>query len=111
MKTSRFLGIVFLSIVSGCVGPALCQSLTGSISGTVTDQNHSGVLGATVSGKNTETGFVRSAVTNSSGLYRLTDLPPGPYEITIEAASFKQYRQRGITLDAGQPAILAPVLR
>jgi hypothetical protein len=89
MKTSRVLRIVFLSIVLGCVGPAFSQSLTGSISGTVTDQNNAVVLGAAVFGKNTETGFVRSAVTNSSGLYRLTDIPAGPYEITIEAASFR----------------------
>ena len=110
MKTSRVFRIVFLSIVLGCVGPAFSQSLTGSISGTVTDQNNAVVLGATVFGKNTATGFVRSAVTNSSGLYRLTDIPPGPYEITIAAAGFKKFGQRGITIDVGQSAIIDAVL-
>jgi hypothetical protein len=112
MKTSRVLRIVFLSIVLGCVGPAFSQSSTGSISGTVTDQNNAVVvvLGATVFGKNTETGFVRSAVTNSSGLYRLTDIPSGPYEITIEAASFRKVERGGITLDVGQNAIIDAVL-
>ena len=100
MKTSRVLRIVFLSIVLGCVGPAFSQSSTGSISGTVTDQNNAVVLGATVFGKNTETGFVRSAVTNSSGLYRLTDIPSGPYEITIEAASFRKVLQPGMIVDS-----------
>src|SRR5256884_1517416 len=111
MKTSRVLRIVFLSIVLGCVGPAFSQSSTGSISGTVTDQNNAVVLGATVFGKNTETGFVRSAVTNSSGLYRLTDIPPGPYEITIEAAGFKKHLQPGITIDVGQDATIDAVLQ
>src|SRR6266850_5774992 len=111
MKTSRVLRMVFLSIVLGCVGPAFSQSSTGSISGTVTDQNNAVVLGATVFGKNTETGFVRSAVTNSSGLYRLTDIPSGPYEKTIEAASFKKYERGGITLDVGQIAIIDAVLQ
>jgi len=111
MKTSRVFRIVFLSIVLGCVGPAFSQSLTGSISGTVTDQNNAVVLGAAVFGKNTETGFVRSAVTNSSGLYRLTDIPPGPYEITIEAASFRKLERGGITLDVGQNAIIDVVLQ
>lgn len=110
MKTSRVLRIVFLSIVLGCVGPAFSQSSTGSISGTVTDQNNAVVLGATVFGKNTETGFVRSAVTNSSGLYRLTDIPSGPYEITIEAASFRKVERGGITLDVGQNAIIDAVM-
>src|SRR5882724_3494449 len=95
MKTSRVLRIVFLSIVLGCVGPAFSQSSTGSISGTITDQNNAVVPGATVFGKNTATGFVRPAVTNSSGLYRLSDIPPGPYEITI---------------DVGQSAIIDAVL-
>jgi Carboxypeptidase regulatory-like domain/TonB-dependent Receptor Plug Domain len=111
MKTSRVLRIVFLSIVLGCVGPAFSQSLTGSISGTVTDQNNAVVLGAAVLGKNTETGFVRSAVTNSSGLYRLTDIPSGAYEITIEAASFRKLERGGITLDVGQIAIIDAVLQ
>src|SRR5215831_2053973 len=104
MKTSRVLRVVFLSILLGSIGPAFSQTSTGSISGTVTDQNHAVVVGATIFGKNTQTGFVRSVVTNSSGLYRLTDIPPGPYEITIEAAGFKTFGRTGITLDVGQNA-------
>src|SRR6266513_1315440 len=111
MRTSWVMRIVFLSIMLGCVGPAFSQSSTGSISGTVTDQNNAVVLGAKVFGKNTETGFVRSAVTNSSGLYRLTDIPSGPYEITIEAASFKKFGRKGITMDVGQHATIDVVLQ
>ena len=110
MKNSRVLRIVFLSIMLGCVGPAFSQSSTGSITGTVTDQNNAVVLGATVFGRNTATGLVRSTVTNSSGLYRLTDIPSGPYEITIEAASFKKFGRKGITIDVGQNVIVDAVL-
>jgi type 1 fimbria pilin len=110
MKTSRVWRIIFLSSVLGCVGPAFSQSSTGSISGTVTDQNHAVVLGATVIGKNTETGLARSAVTNSSGLYRLPDIPSGRYEITIEAASCKKFGRKGITVDVGQDATVDAVL-
>src|SRR5262245_65559615 len=102
MRTYGVLWIVLLSTALGCVGPAFSQSSTGSISGTVTDQNNAVVVGATVLGRNTETGFERPAVTNSSGLYRLRDLPPGPYEITIEAAGFKKFDRKGITMDVGQ---------
>src|SRR5262249_59839692 len=98
MKPSRVLRIVFLSTVLGCVGPAFSQSSTGSISGTVTDQNNAVVPGATVIGKNKLTGFLRSALTNSSGVYRLTSLPSGSYEITIEAAGFQTFSQTGITI-------------
>ena len=51
-----------------------------------------------------------SAVTNSSGLYRLMDIPSGPYEITIQAAGFKKHVHLRITVDVGQDAILDAVL-
>src|SRR5262245_66098074 len=110
MKTSWVMRMVFLSIVLGCVGPAFSQSSTGNITGTVTDQNNAVVVGAKVVGKNTLTGFVRSAVTNSSGLYRLTDIPSGPYEITIESKGFKKDIHPSITIDVVQPAKLDVVL-
>src|SRR5262245_5432345 len=110
MRTSWVMRLVFLSTVLGCVSPAFSQSSTGSISGTVTDQSNAVVVGATVLGKNTLTGFVRSAVTNSSGLYRLRDLPPGPYEITIEAKGFKKDTWPRITIDVGQDANINAVL-
>ena len=110
MKTFWVLRIVILPVVLGCVWPAFSQSSTGSISGTVTDQNNAVVEGATVLGRNTATGFKRPAISNSSGFYRLTDIPPGPYEITIEAESFKKLTQKDITLDVGQNAIINVVL-
>jgi hypothetical protein len=110
MKTSLVLRIVFLSIVLGCVGPAFPQSSTGTISGTVTDENHAVVVGAKVFGKNTLTGFGRAVGTNSSGIYHLTDIPSGKYEITIEAAGFKKFEQKGITIDAGQYVTIDAVL-
>src|SRR5262245_37021724 len=110
MRTSRVVRIVFLSIVVGCAGPAFSQSSTGSIVGTVTDEHNGVVVGATVSGKNTLTGFVRSVVTNSSGLYRLTDIPPGQYEMAIEAPDFKVFERTGVTLDVGQIARVDAVL-
>ena len=111
MKTPPVVRIVFLFIVLGCVGPAFSQTSTGSISGTVTDQDHAVMVGATVVGRNTETGFVRpAAVTNSSGFYRLMDVPSGPYEITIQAAGFKKHVHPRITVDVGQDATLDAVL-
>jgi hypothetical protein len=111
MKTLPVLRIVFPAIVLGCVGPAFSQTSTGSISGTVTDQDHAVVVGATAVGRNTETGLVRpAAVTNSSGFYRLIDIPSGPYEITIQAPGFKKHVRPRITVDVGQDANLDAVL-
>ena len=110
MRRSRVVRTVLLATAVGCAGPAFSQSSTGSIVGTVTDQHNAVVVGATVRGKNTLTGFVRSVVTNSSGLYHLTDIPSGPYEIAIEAPGFKVFRRTGVTLDVGQIARVDAVL-
>jgi hypothetical protein len=40
----------------------------------VTDQKKAVVPGATITGKNTATGFTRSTTSDSSGLYRLVDI-------------------------------------
>lgn len=110
MRLSRLILTTSFLIVFACSDSFSSQSSTGSISGTVTDQNNAVVVGATVFGKNTATGFVRSAVTSSSGLYRLTDIPSGRYEITIEAAGFKKHTQKDITVDVSQDALINVVL-
>lgn len=111
METLPVVQMVLFFFVFGCVGPAFSQTSTGSISGTVTDRDHAVVVGATVVARNTETGVVRpAALTNSSGFYRLIDIPSGPYEIEIQAAGFKKDKHPRITVDVGQDANLDAVL-
>ena len=111
MKISPGFPTVFLLIVLAGFTTIFSQSSTGSISGTVADQNKAIIYGATVTAKNTATGFARSSTTNSAGLYRLMDIPTGTYEVTVEAANFSKYLQSGITLDAGQNAIVDAILK
>jgi Carboxypeptidase regulatory-like domain len=55
------------------------QSSTGSISGIVTDQNQAVIAAATVSIRNTATGFTRSTITTSEDHYSFRDLPIGAF--------------------------------
>ncbi|HYU80825.1 MAG TPA: carboxypeptidase-like regulatory domain-containing protein, partial [Vicinamibacterales bacterium] len=78
------------------------QSAGATLQGTVHDQQ-SGVLpGATVAITNTETGWVRTVVTDERGWYRATALPPGPYEVRVELQGFVTQRRSGLTLTVGQ---------
>ncbi len=86
------------------------QTSTGSISGVVSDQNQAVVAGATITIRNTLTGFTRSATSNTDGRYSFSDLPNGSYEVTVEANSFAKYVQTGIQLLANQNAIVSPNL-
>jgi hypothetical protein len=91
--------------------PAFSQSNTGSISGTVSDEAQAVVMGATVSIRNTDTGFTRSAVTGTDGRFNFVNVPLGGYEVTVEAASFSKYVQTGIGLLVNQNAVLNITMR
>lgn len=96
--------------VSGSAG-VFAQSSTGSISGAAVDQQEAAIPGATITIKNTETGFSRSTITNSDGRYRFVNIPVGTYDVTVEAANFSQYVQQGITLDVNQNAVVDAILK
>src|SRR5580698_1918034 len=73
--------------------PALVQAqstVTGGLTGIITDPSGSVIAGAAVSLKNGTTGEVLSAVTGSTGTYEFTLLKPGQYEVTVSQAGFKQ---------------------
>ena len=75
------------------------QTVSGSISGIVTDPSGAAVPGASVTLVNGETGQVMKTTTNSSGIYGFPVVPVGrDYSVTVEARGFKTYVQRGITL-------------
>jgi hypothetical protein len=59
-----------------------------SIKGTVADASGGVLPKANVVAEDAEKGIRRSAVTNSSGGYLLTGLPPGTYDVSVELPGF-----------------------
>ena len=73
--------IVIAMIVICAFGiPAAAQQTTGNIKGRIVDAQKAAVPGVTVTAKNPSTGFTRSEVTDSEGIYRLNALPVGTYD-------------------------------
>jgi len=68
--------------------PALGQTINGSISGQVKDQQGAAVAGATVAITNVDTGQKRETTTNDEGLYKVLSLPVGTYEVTVQKTGF-----------------------
>lgn len=87
------------------------QAATGTIEGVVTDQNGAVVLGAKVAARNVNTGFTREITTDDNGIYRLTTLPPGTYQITASAPGFAENKFANITLNVGQKLNIDLMLR
>ena len=76
---------------SGTNFQALAQSggaTTGELTGLVIDVRGVGVAGVNLTAQRVETGLVRQTQTDPSGQFRLGQLPPGLYQVTVEAAGF-----------------------
>ncbi|MBL8213066.1 MAG: carboxypeptidase regulatory-like domain-containing protein [Bryobacterales bacterium] len=81
---------------------AFAQVFTGTISGTVTDPNAASIPAATVRARNEATNDVRSVQTSGDGLYVLSQLPPGNYEVSVEMQGFRKSVQSAVTLRVNQ---------
>jgi len=90
------LAIIYGAFNSG----ALAQTITGRISGTVTDASGGAVPGATVKVTNVGTDISRTAMTDPNGFYVVTNLPVGDYAVLVEKQGFKKSNKTGYTLVA-----------
>ena len=81
--------------------PASAQILYGSLTGTVTDQQKAAMPGVTVTATNTGTGLATEAVTDDTGNYTIRNLVPGIYDVTAVLQGFRELRQRGMNITAG----------
>lgn len=92
--------LVFLALVAivtlGVTRPSTAQVITGTIEGRVRDSQGGVLPGATVTATNAETNATFTAATTSEGLYRLTYLPPGRYDIRADLAGFRSEIRQGV---------------
>jgi hypothetical protein len=72
----------------GMLQTGWAQEVTASITGTVTDPSGAAVPGATVTATSQERGIAYTAQTNDSGLYRISQLLVGSYNLKIEKTGF-----------------------
>ncbi|HKG97903.1 MAG TPA: carboxypeptidase regulatory-like domain-containing protein, partial [Pyrinomonadaceae bacterium] len=80
------------------------QSNAADIQGTVKDSTGAVVANAAVTARNAGTNFSRNANTNDDGFYRIINVPPGDYELTVEAPNFKKSVLTKVTVTVGQAA-------
>lgn len=76
----------------------------GVINGAVADTSGAVIPGAKVTVQETATGFSRTVVTSPEGFYVVPSLRPSVYDITVEAPSFRTFKQAGVQVQADQRA-------
>ena len=102
MVVTKRLGWVLLAVgVLLCPGMALAQS-TGGIAGTVKDTSGAVLPGVTVEAASPALiEKVRTVVTDDQGQYKIVDLRPGTYTVTITLPGFSTFKREGLELSAG----------
>jgi hypothetical protein len=86
------------------------QQTTAELNGRVTDSSGAVLPGVTVTATQTATGLQRTAVTDGSGAYLITNLPPGPYRLEVTLQGFRTYVQTGLALTVGATPTVNAVL-
>lgn len=99
-----FSAVVMLAFAVAAMAQA--QATSADLSGTVVDPNNAVVAGATVTARNSSIGISRTITSNADGSYQFIGLPPGDYEISAEAATFKKVVISPVKLTVGQSADL-----
>ena len=95
LRSLSFVVVVLFVAVS-----AWAQA-TAQLTGTVRDESGAVLPGVNVTVTQTDTGFTRTVVTESSGIYTIPNLPTGPYRLEVVLQGFRTFVQTGIVLQVG----------
>jgi hypothetical protein len=93
------VAVLLLFMVHGAYGQSAAFAI---FTGHALDPQGASVPGATVTATNVETGIVRTTQTTSDGLYRFDHLPPGIYDVVIEARSLAKAEAKNVKLQVGE---------
>src|SRR5688572_33133739 len=94
-----FAGLLVLALCA----VAFAQSTTaGAIGGVVTNPNKEVVPGAAVAVRNVETNKEESATTDDQGRFKVVNLQPGIYAVTINSSGFSPYSNERVVVEVGR---------
>jgi hypothetical protein len=91
-----FFSAALLSVLAfGFSGSLAAQSLgnAGTVEGVVTDPSGAAIPGADVRLQNPVTGYRQAVVSNSDGKFRLVNIPPNQYHLSVTASRFAPFGQ------------------
>ncbi len=87
--TWGMLVLLTLTVFAALLTPAWSQEVTAGVVGTVTDPSGAPLNGAAVTVQNTDQGTVWNATTSDAGVYNVTRLPVGTYQVKVSATGFQ----------------------
>src|SRR5579862_8306175 len=85
------LALLFLNLIDRL--PAQSLGNAGTIEGIVVDPSGAAVAQAAVTLHNSVSGYTQNTVTDSNGVFRLSNIPPNPYHLQATASGFSTFTQ------------------
>jgi hypothetical protein len=99
--TAALLALLAAALLFSAASLVAQSTISGGITGAVTDPSGAVVPNAAVTLKNDTTGQTQTVTTNSSGVYRFSFLNPGTYTLTTTAPNFRTSTSN-VTISVGQ---------
>src|SRR6266702_2535383 len=89
-----------LAALMFCVGitAVIAQTSNGTVIGAITDTTGSAIVAATVTIVSTDTGAVRTTLTNQEGTYRIESVLPGIYDVSAASPGFETTVNKGLAV-------------
>ncbi len=103
---SQFLTVALLILLV----PPLRASDGGTILGTIADPSGKAVPGAKVTAADTATGMKQTIATDGQGFYSFQSLPPGRYDVEVDASGFRPLRRTGVAVDVNSKVVVDATL-
>src|SRR5262245_17625230 len=103
-KTHKMLKVIFCAFCAFLwLNVALAQqAANATLTGTIVDTAGALVPNAKLTATHTATGVHRETLSNEDGLYVFSNMPPGSYELRIEATGFGTQVFKSVSLKVGQ---------
>ncbi len=113
VNSRKFAGLALLLVfcLFLLVAGAQAQLYTGSVSGTVSDPSGAVVPGVKVSLVDAEKGFSFNGTSDSEGRYIVRQVPPGKYNISVEASNFETQKKDNVVVSINENASVDFTLR
>ena len=101
-KSASVLALLIFCLVTAAPSSWAQSTTQGAVGGTVKDPQGAVVANASVTVKNEETNKEFAATTDDEGRFRVVQLDPGNYTVTINASGFAAFTQQKVVVEVGR---------